>query len=149
MLYVCTTGDTTHIDTIFKLLPHTSIHLLVSLFQFILFSLFLSFFLITMSVFHANSFFLFPSLLSYLFILSFLLSLYRFLSFPISVSKYHYVFLFVVPQIVSFILFSFIFPLPSFMKMANLGIITMKLFVFFSYIFLFVISESLLPLLYF
>lgn len=50
--------------------------------------------------------FFFPSLPSYLFTLSFLLSLYRFLSFPISCSKCHYIFIFAFPQTVYFILFS-------------------------------------------
>ena len=55
-------------------------------------------------------------------LLSFLLSLYRFLSFPMSLSKYYYIFLFVVPQkIVSFILFSVTLSNVSFVKICKFG----------------------------
>lgn len=93
------------------------------------YSFFLSLFLlISMSVFRASSFFLLllPYFLTFLLFLSFFLSLYRFLSFRISCSKYHYIFIFVSPQTVSFILFSVVRSNVSLMKIANLGIMTIK-----------------------
>jgi hypothetical protein len=84
-----------------------------------------------------------PSLLSYLFMLSLLLSFYSFPSFPTCVPKYHYIILFVFPQTVSLILFSVTPSTVSLVKTANFGIITMNLFVFFSYFFLFLISKCI------